>query len=99
LEERSGDASAARRDYDDALSVARANGDRAGAAQSLFRLAGVARMTGADDEALRLLHEALVLRAEIGNAGVASSMEAIAAIAGGQVGPRTRPGRLQPPSS
>jgi ATP/maltotriose-dependent transcriptional regulator MalT len=84
LRDAGGETAKARRDYDDALSVAQANGDGAGAAQSLFRLAGVAKGAGADDDALRLLHEALVVQAEIGNAGVASSLEAIAAIAGAQ---------------
>lgn len=73
-----GDAEAAKKGYDDALATARAISDRAGVARSMHRLAGVARARGADDEAMALLYDAVALQAEIGNAGIPGSLEAMA---------------------
>ena len=64
--------------------MARDASDPAGVARSLVQLALVARARGADDEAMDLLHEALTNQAEIGNAGVPQSMEAVAGMGADQ---------------
>lgn len=50
----------------------------------LLARAGVARARGADDEAMGLLCDAVALQAEIGNAGIPSSLEAIAGMGADQ---------------
>jgi predicted ATPase/DNA-binding CsgD family transcriptional regulator len=89
----SGDHAGAEKDYDDAVGVAQANSDRAGAARSLYGLAGVARARGACDEAMALLYDALTIQADIGSAGIPSSLEAMAGM-GADQGRPARAARL-----
>lgn len=79
-----GDADGARAAYEEALGLARDHGDRGGEAASVYRLALLARVRGADDEAATRLQDALTLQAEIGDGGLFSSLEAMAGVAADQ---------------
>ena len=67
--------------YDEALSLARANSDSGAVAMALARLAALARLRTADDDAMNLLSEALTMQASSGDGGVVSSLEAMAGLA------------------
>jgi DNA-binding CsgD family transcriptional regulator len=70
-----GDHDKARAAYQEALILARVNEDQVGVATSLYRLARLARTNGADDEAVRLLTDALRIHATTGDGGSLSSLE------------------------
>lgn len=84
LDRAAGDTSGAGETYTEALSVARSNSDRDGEAGSLHRLAELARKRGADHDAVSLLHEALTVQANVGDARIASFLETMAGMGGGQ---------------
>lgn len=76
-----GDLDGARAAFDEALLLARNNADTNGVASSLGRLARVARLREADDSAMTLLSQAIVMQAESGDGGMVASLEATAGVA------------------
>ncbi|HUQ63366.1 MAG TPA: tetratricopeptide repeat protein [Acidimicrobiales bacterium] len=81
LKRAAGDFEGARDDFEEALSVATDNGDRLGRALSMRHLGGLLRALGAGDEAVAMVQGAIGIEADIGGAGLASAVEALAGIA------------------